>query len=48
MGEFDSVADIEKYAKKVEKDKTYMKMWQELMQLIVPATYSGNISNTVI
>jgi hypothetical protein len=48
MEEFDNVADIEKYAKKVEKDKTHMKMWQELMQLIVPATYSGNIWNTVM
>jgi hypothetical protein len=48
MGEFDSLADIEKYGTKVSEDKVYAKMWQDFMLLTVPATYSVNIWNAVV
>ena len=48
MGEFDNMADAEKYGTRVSKDEAYMKMWQELMLLIVPATYSVNVWNAVM
>ena len=43
MGEFDSLTDIEKYMMRVSEDKAMMKMWQKLMLLIVPATYTMNL-----
>jgi len=43
LNEFDSVADAEKYIARMYKDEGYMKLLQEALQLVVPATYSLNV-----
>ena len=43
LNEFDSVADAEKYIARTDKDEGYMKLLQEALQLVVPATYSLNV-----
>ena len=43
LNEFDSLADAEKYIARMEKDEGYMKLYQEALQLVVPATYSLNV-----
>ncbi|MDH5783138.1 MAG: hypothetical protein OEZ35_05685 [Candidatus Bathyarchaeota archaeon] len=43
MWEFENLADLEKCWAKEEKDEGFMKMHQELLQLIEPATFSMKI-----
>ena len=43
MWEFENLADLEKCWAKEEKDKSFQKMHQELLQLIYPATFSMKI-----
>jgi hypothetical protein len=43
LNEFDSLADAEKYITRMDKDEGYMKLYQEALQLVVPATYSLNV-----
>ena len=43
LNEFDSVADAERYIARTDKDEGYMKLLQEALQLVVPATYSLNV-----
>lgn len=43
MWEFANLADLEKCWAKEEKDQRFMKMHQELLQLIDPATFSMKI-----
>ena len=43
LDEFDSLADAEKYIARMDKDEGYMKLYQEALQLVVPATYSLNV-----
>jgi len=43
LNEFDSLEDAEKYITRMEKDEGYMKLYQEALQLVVPATYSLNV-----
>jgi len=43
LNEFDSVADAEKYMERMFKDEGFMKLYQEAVQLTVPATYSLNV-----
>ena len=43
MWEFENLTDLEKCWAKEEKDEGFMKMHQELLQLIDPATFSMKI-----
>jgi hypothetical protein len=43
LNEFDSLADAETYFARTAKDEGYMKLYQEALQLVVPATYSLNV-----
>jgi len=47
LDEFDSVADAEKYIARMYKDEGFMKLLQEALQLVVPATYSLNVWKAV-
>jgi len=47
LNEFDSVADADKYMARMDKDKGYMKLYKEALQLVVPATYSLNVWKAV-
>jgi len=47
LDEFDSVADAEKYIARTDKDEGFMKLLQEALQLVVPATYSLNVWKAV-
>jgi len=46
--EFNSLADFEKYVERAKKDEEHMKIYQGFMQVIVPATFSMNVWNTII
>ena len=48
MWEFENLADLEKCWAKEEEDEGFMKMHQEFLQLIDPATFSMKIWNSVI
>lgn len=48
MIEFDNMADAEKYMTREEKDEEFMKLYQEAMLLLVPATYSMNVWKSVM
>lgn len=43
LNEFDSLADAETYIARTAKDEGFMKLYQEALQLVVPATYSLNV-----
>ena len=47
LNEFNSMADAEKYMARMFKDEEFMKLYQEAIQLIVPATYSLNVWKAV-
>ena len=47
LNEFNSMADAEKYMTRMFKDEGFMKLYQEAIQLIVPATYSLNVWKAV-
>jgi len=47
LNEFNSMADAEKYMARMFKDEGFMKLYQEAIQLIVPATYSLNVWKAV-
>jgi len=47
LDEFDSLADAEKYIARTDKDEGFMKLLQEALQLVVPATYSLNVWKAV-
>jgi len=47
LNEFDSLADAEKYITRTDKDEGFMKLLQEALQFIVPATYSLNVWKAV-
>jgi len=47
LDEFDSLADAEKYIVRTDKDEGFMKLLQEALQLVVPATYSLNVWKAV-
>jgi len=48
INEFDNMADAEKYMAREEKDEEFMRLYQEAKLLLVPATYSLTIWNSVI
>jgi len=48
MIEFDTLADAEKYMKRESKDKGFTKLYQEALLLLVPATYSLSIWESVM
>ena len=48
MIEFDNMVDAEKYMAREEKDEEFMKLYQEAMLLLVPATYSMNVWKSVM
>ena len=48
MNEFDSMADAEKYMTRISKDEGFMKLYQEAKLLLVPATYSLEVWNSVM
>ena len=43
LNEFDSLADAETYFARTAKDEGFMKLYQEALQLVVPATYFLNV-----
>jgi len=47
LNEFESLADAEKYLAREDKDEGFMKLLQEALQLVVPATYSLNVWKAV-
>jgi len=48
MWEFDNLADLEKCWANEENDEGFMKMHQELLQLIEPATFSMEMWTSVM
>jgi len=48
INEFDNMADAEKYIARESKDEGFMKLYQEAKLLLVPATYSETVWNSVI
>jgi len=46
--EFDNMADAEKYMARELEDEGFMKLYQEAMLLLVPATYSMNVWKSVM
>ena len=48
MWEYDSLADFEKVFTRMSKDEEWMKLNQEMMLLIDPATLSANLWNAVM
>jgi len=47
LNEFDSLADAEKYLAREDRDEGFMKLLQEALELVVPATYSLNVWKAV-
>jgi len=47
LNEFDNLAEAEKYMARTEKDAGFMKLLQEALKLVVPATYSLNVWTAV-
>ena len=47
MNEFDNIANAEKYMARIFKDEGFMKLYQEAKLLLVPATYSLEVWNSV-
>ena len=45
--EYDSLTDLEKLLTRIFKDKEFMKVMQEIMLIIEPASYSINVWNAV-
>ena len=45
--EFNSLTDMEKLDKRTMKDKTLLKVYNEMMQLIEPTTYTSNVWTTL-
>jgi hypothetical protein len=48
MNEFDSMADVEKYMMKIQKDEGFIKLYQEALLLTIPTTYSLNVWKAVM
>jgi len=48
MEEFDNMEDVGKHMTRVSKDEELMKILQELMLLVDPATFSRNVWNVVM
>jgi len=46
--EFDSLADFEKSVRKAKKNEEHMKIHQGFMQVMVPASFSMNVWNTIM
>ena len=48
LAEYDSLADYEKLNKRTLKDAGYMKLFQEFMLIIDPATLTSSVMNFVM
>jgi len=48
MNEFDNMADAEKYMARALKDEEFKRLYQEAKLLLVPATYSLSVWDSVM